>query len=208
MPAYTHYGCRCPDAREITRLYRKRGRERRRSPRLLPAIGTSRRIKAMCVMGYSLQWQAEQLGKTKSNIAKIMRLTYPTVQAGTAHEVDELYRRTFGKPGPSKKATTWARKRGYQGPFAWDDIDDPNETPAVTATGMDERDPEWLDEVAVERTLAGRRPRPLTPAEIREVFYRGVQRGLGRWECCHLVRISGTRAREVLGSQAYAELAS
>jgi hypothetical protein len=126
----------------------------------------------------------------------------------TAALVDEAYQTLRRQRGPSKQTASRAANRGWLAPDAWFDIDDPDEDPKRIIPPP--TDPEWLDEVAVELTLADQRPRPLTAAEIRELFQQGSQRGKAYWECCRMAHISGARAKAILGGQAeaYAELAS
>ena len=93
------------------------------------AIGARRRAEALAALGWSMTWQAQQLGKATANycgeISKT-RVSYPTWVA-----VRDLYDRHCMTPGPSTKAASIAKARGWAPPLAWDDetIDDPTATP-------------------------------------------------------------------------------
>lgn len=71
-------------------------------------------------------------------------------------------------------------------------------TPAVTARVTSLEYADDIDDVAVERYLAGRAVgRPLHPAEQIEVARIMRQRGATRSQIARALRINGRRAREV-----------
>lgn len=169
--AYQGHGCRCADAREANRLYRKRLREHRSLPRLVDATGTRRRIQALMVLGWSLAVLTARLGLAKSNHSALKRiLEQQRVRRTTAERVAALYDELWGCSGPSDRAREAALVAGYCSALAWDDetIDDPAARPVLTGTRMLSHDD--VDEVVVDRLAAGRfLPEQATIAEREAV---------------------------------------
>lgn len=97
----------------------------------LPAIGTRRRIQALCAIGYSNAYIAQRLGMTETNVSRIHRRS-GHVSAEIARRVDLLFRELQLTPGSNVRARNRARKNGWPPPLAWDEetIDDPAATPA------------------------------------------------------------------------------
>lgn len=97
-------------------------------PRSVPALGTQRRIQALMAIGWSAEEQAKALGwNHKRAVHRLRFVTY--VYRSTHEQVAEMYERLSGKPGPSAGTRGRARSAGYAPPLAWDDIDNPDETP-------------------------------------------------------------------------------
>lgn len=99
------------------------------------AIGAQRRAQALAAMGWSISWQAEQLGKRVTNYStelRHVRLSYPTWVA-----VKDLYDRHSMTRGPFPVAAKRAHSAGWAPPLAWDDdtIDDPTATPDLGDAG-------------------------------------------------------------------------
>lgn len=111
----------------------------------------------------------------------------PRVTAATARQIRDLYDRLAPLSPPlastaqraaSDAARSHARTHGWLPPLGWDDIDtDPDTGPQH----HDELvvDPEDVDEIAIERAVAGDgiRLTHLTPAEQTEVVRRLTARG-------------------------------
>ena len=103
-----------------------------------PVDGSRRRVEALWWLGYTNQQIADAAGLHDSTITRLLRGHYRTVTATTAAGVDRAFRALWDKPA---RATDWvsartiraqqaeAQRRGYVSPLAWDDIDDPDETP-------------------------------------------------------------------------------
>lgn len=127
------------------------------------AVGSSRRVKALRAIGWTLRAQVAELPLEMSTL---VRLCKPSPRGGirvrNAQAIRDLYDRWSMTPGPSTFAVNDAARRGYFPPLAWDDIDDPNEKPN---TGR--ADDTHVDPIAVERTIAGDRPNHLSRAERR-----------------------------------------
>jgi hypothetical protein len=69
-------------------------------------------------------------------------------------------------------------------PAAWDDIDDPDETPNLGGHG------DFLDDVAIERACAGD-PVGLTSAERAEAVARLTAAGVSANEIARRLRVTG-----------------
>lgn len=173
MSAYTWWGCRCPDAREANRIFRKRIREGRHRPAMVPAVGTARRIQALVAAGWSFTALGRELDRTLTRVRQLAFQSSPHVTRATAQQVRELAHRLAGLDGGSKYARTVAARYGWVSLYAWDDIDDPDAEPVVDAS-CDVR----VDEIAVERAAGGDRTVRLTQVErdaaIRLMRQRGV----------------------------------
>lgn len=146
------------------------------------ATGTRRRLQALVAVGWPLPELAARLGRKTSRLLRL--LTGATVKVHTAEQVSNLYdqlwdtaptRDTEAQQRAFEQARVFAAEQGWLPPLAWDDIDtDPD-------PGHHDRqpDPDDLDEIAIERAVAGDRIRlaELTPAEQAEVVRRLTERG-------------------------------
>lgn len=86
----------------------------------VPRIGTVRRIQALIFMGYPHRLLTALTGiRTHAQLSQqgrwVTRATHDTISA--------LYDELAMTPGPSNLSRGWARRLGYVGPLAWDDID-------------------------------------------------------------------------------------
>lgn len=144
-----------------------------------------RRIQALMALGYSMEQQCSRIGYKRQNMAALVAGRKPYITSRVDLAVRAMYDElTMTLPSPadhyyrggSTKARQTAARNGWAPPLAWDDIDDPNEQPSMTASGEDD---EWIDDVVVERILAGDMTlaRQATPAERVEVCRRWVAAG-------------------------------
>lgn len=104
---------------------------------IIPQVGTMRRLQALMTLGYSAGYLGTHLGIDKTNMLRFVHGKHQ-VTLRTARKVAALYEQLSATP---RKATTpgeastitrtkkYAQKRGYAPPLAWDNIDDPTETP-------------------------------------------------------------------------------
>ncbi len=131
-----------------------------RAPRSrVDATGTRRRLQALIAIGWAPVLLAAELGRRPNSLHRSM--TGPSVSARTAHEVVSVYERLWNATPPlatseqratADAALAHAAAQGWPPPLAWDDIDaDP--TPPASTAGPCRRDD--IDEIAVERALAG-----------------------------------------------------
>lgn len=107
--------------------------------------------------------------------------TNPRLLIGLARHVRETYRRLEQQTGACATTATRARNSGYLVPAGWDD-------PGTLAWPQDcsrpedapedaDADPDYLDEAAIQRRIAGERV-DLTTAERVEIVRRLLARGL------------------------------
>ena len=105
---------------------------RRANTARVSGLGTARRIKALVAIGYTQADIAERIGWSPAHLSKLLDED-GMVSASTARTIDALYRQLCMTPGPSDRARQRAKKLGWAPPLAWDDIDDPAETPNIGA---------------------------------------------------------------------------
>lgn len=163
-------------------LARMEGRPMRRR-----AEGTQRRLRALQAMGWTLSEIAQQLGEQRTCVEKWCNEDRTYVYSATAHRVEQVYDRLCMTvpSGPwAARNRRMAARKGYAPPLAWDDIDDPAEIPS----GVTE--PVAIDEVVVERILAGDVTVRATLAERRQVCRRWHASGRSLAE---LARLTGWR---------------
>jgi hypothetical protein len=147
-------------------------------------VGTRRRLQALIAIGHRPADLAAQLGRSVANLRRTM--TGARVTARTAQLVSDLYEQTWDTAAPhatdaqreaSAAVRAMAAEHGWRPPLAWDDIDaDPDPDPHAPAAKPDPND---IDEIAVERAVAGDGIRldDLTHAEQAEVVRRLTERG-------------------------------
>lgn len=120
--------------------------------RWIDSTGTRRRIAALVRLGWTYQELSRRSGVPVDTLRKVCQR--PRVNSANAAAVVALYDEIGLTLGPSRKAATQARVRGFPSPLAWDvdTIDDPDAKPDFGA----ERDVE-PDEVLIERAATGKR---------------------------------------------------
>lgn len=100
-----------------------------RTPDLVPAVGTMRRLQALAAMGWPLTRSGIEAGISDTHARNLARGCHQQVTSEVARKVDAYYRPRHMHPGPSACAKTVARRNGWVTALAWDDIDDPNDKP-------------------------------------------------------------------------------
>jgi hypothetical protein len=142
---------------------------------LVDATGTRRRIQALIAFGWPLPLITDLLYVSWSlrNLAEL-DLVPRNLQLRTR----QIYNRLsmiqpagHCPPDQTARARSYARRRGWDPPFAWDDetIDDPAAQPADWAVTIDRRRDEHVDEIAVLRRAQGDKKVQLTLHEAAEV---------------------------------------
>lgn len=185
--AYSRERCTCPAAREAYRLYRKRLRENRQLPALVPAVGTARRLQALVAFGYTWLALENRLGLSRRSLRCIAVGTNSRVLRSTAENIALLFEELSATPGPSSYARKIAARHGWVPPLAWDSIDDPGELPNV----------QGFDEHAITAALAGEKRR-LGAAEKAEVVRRAVDAGMPVARAAALAGMTGYGAQQIL----------
>lgn len=93
------------------------------------ATGTRRRLQALMVLGYTVPDVARRAGVSPSTLHEAAEGCWKMIQTPTAAKVARVYRLLSVRPAPRTRAGEQARNlamaRGWYGPMAWDDIDDP-----------------------------------------------------------------------------------
>ena len=141
--------------------------------RMVPAIGTRRRIHALMALGHSGADIAKRLGVTYQAVHRIEHSTSERIWVRTAANVARVYGElSMTRPtGPhSNRIRAKAAERGYVVPLAWDDIDHDPEPPAHEPA-------DDVDPVVVHRLVRGEWTLPATRAERTEAVRRWVASG-------------------------------
>lgn len=109
---------------KIRRLEWQRG-----TTRTVPVLGTRRRLRALSRIGWPTREIARLLGWNAGTVNRIMSGRIQRVSRDTAAEVTALYDRLSMTLGPNQVTATRAATKGWPGPMAWDDPDNPRERP-------------------------------------------------------------------------------
>lgn len=98
------------------------------------STGTIRRGRALHAAGYPIYTIAENVPMATNHLGRVLYHQPAAVSAAVAQGMTALYKQWSSKPGPSHFALHNARRRGWDGPLAWDDdtIDDPTVHPEWT----------------------------------------------------------------------------
>lgn len=116
---------------------------------LVSAVGTTRRLQALCAIGWPLHMQADRLGlaSARSHVCEIARGEHDRVYARTARAMEKLYDALSMTVGPSQRVREDAVRRRWAPPLAWDDddpqhhIDNPDAQPTGALIGRIEQVP-------------------------------------------------------------------
>lgn len=112
---YQRRGCRCPDAREATRLYRKSVREGTNRVRFVPADRPRAQMRELMANGWTVAMMAEELapGTSSKQFFEITSGISSTIRAEMAEKIAALYVKLRLGRGPSKHTRTRARRVGW-----------------------------------------------------------------------------------------------
>jgi lambda repressor-like predicted transcriptional regulator len=92
----------------------------------IDATGTIRRIRALVAIGWPVAQLADQFGMYPTALGSVARGERTRVRTATAKTIALHYRVLCQIPGPSQRARNEARRKGWHGPLAWGDIDNPD----------------------------------------------------------------------------------
>ncbi|MGW1492608.1 helix-turn-helix domain-containing protein [Streptomyces sp. NPDC002402] len=115
------------------------------------ATGSMRRLRALSVIGHSLTSLAPRLDMTRDRLKVIANTPTVRVRTEEAAAIARLYRRLAAVPGTNQQVRTFARNRGWHGPLAWDDIDNPQCQPEIDLHPDKRGRPAKVDETRVLR---------------------------------------------------------
>ena len=95
--------------------------------------GTSRRLRALCAIGWPQAELARRSGLPTCTISHLVREDIARTSRRNAVLVHDLYERLSMTPGPSDWQRERAKRAGWAPPLAWDDdlIDDPDAEPEI-----------------------------------------------------------------------------
>jgi hypothetical protein len=98
---------------------------------LVPALGTTRRLRALGAMGWTLADVADRTPLAKKTLSLLMAGAQQCVTRDGAEHIARVYDQLCMRHGPSERARLLARRKGWAPPLAWDedDLDDPNAEP-------------------------------------------------------------------------------
>lgn len=94
---------------------------------LIPALGTTRRLRALARAGYPTNLIADIIGFDVATLQRVTRGDQLRVRRWVADAVRTYYDQNSTHPGPSPETTVRAKQLGWHPPLAWDDddFDDP-----------------------------------------------------------------------------------
>lgn len=160
---------------------------------LVDATGSHRRVQALVAVGWSQRRLAVRLGVSPANFGTMMRR--PRVLASKARAIRDLYEELWDTVPECQstqerlavtRSRNFAAAHGWVPPMGWndEDIDNPDAAPSLDAAIC------GIDEVAIERALAGDRTVPLTPAERAEAVRIGTADRLSARDLAELLGAS------------------
>jgi hypothetical protein len=163
----------------------------------VPATGTTRRIQALMVMGWSMTQQAALAGSHRGCFVRF--LTVDRVTAATHRKTKAIYDelwdlapdpQTTGEKSSVARTKAYAARRGWLPPMAWDDMDTDITPPDPTAAHDldDESDRDSGDQVLVEMAIAGSNVL-LTSRQREEAVTRLNARRLNDGEIANLLHV-------------------
>lgn len=169
----------CRDAHNTAHRNLRAKRYLRRVDRLyVDSTGSIRRIRALMALGWRYSDIDGAAGYTTGRPTWAHNIvTQAMVHVDTAAKVDHVYRELGMTLGPSQRLRVIAAKRGWAPPLAWDNIDDPNESPNLG--GIDDE----IDPVVVDRLLHLERVMS-TRAEKVEAMRRWLAMGRSEAALC------------------------
>lgn len=96
---------------------------------IVDATGTHRRIRALQALGWTQRAMCVDLGWRHRRLSAVF--VRPRITTANARAISEMYERLAGTPGPCERTRMIAARKGWLPPLAWDDIDNPDEQPAI-----------------------------------------------------------------------------
>lgn len=156
-------------------------------------VGLQRRVRALAAIGYSATDISRRAGYSHPDALMTLRRgpgVPAFIRADNAAAICRVYDELSMTPAPAGRTATRqireARAKGWAPPLAWDDIDDPDETPNLGAARDDDIDP-----VAVEFAIDGADVR-LTRAERVEVARRMAEQGASDRQIAAVLGVSAS----------------
>jgi hypothetical protein len=161
-------------------------RAHRRTTPPVPAVGTTRRLRALVYNGFSVADLAARAGLPAGTVRWLVAAGPDAVPASMAAKVADLYDALWSLDGACARAARDARLRGFVPPLAWDD-DEPGD-PWYTGHGIDDPEavpaPDW-------RRSEDARAAGLTDAERVAELAEAVGMGLTLNQAARRLGVSG-----------------
>ena len=147
------HGCMCADRVALRHETYVRNKPFMRRQKLMAggdievsAVGTMRRLQALAFMGWSSLVVAEMIGSNVSVMSRLVSGKQTSLRLSTARRVAALFDELVVADAPETHSAKCTRRKaalsGYVSWAAWDNIDDPNDTPkgvgVPRANGVDE----------------------------------------------------------------------
>lgn len=104
-----------------------------KAPNRVPALGATRRIQALAVIGWPIAHIGTVAGMRMTLANELMAGRRKRIPRQQAEAIDTVFRTLRGIPGPSQRTRTIAARNGWFPAEAWDDIDDPTAQPRPAA---------------------------------------------------------------------------
>lgn len=156
------------------------------------ATGTTRRLQALAAMGHGLTEVRTITGLPLMTLSVLRSGSVDGTSPRNHTAVAAAFDRLAMRPGPSTRARLQATREGWAPPLAWDDIDDPQETPAHATS------PDGIDHLAIDLAVTGTRLVTLTIPERHIAVTRLAGMGLADTD---IARRVGVSARTVLSDR-------
>jgi hypothetical protein len=93
-------------------------------------IGSQRKLRALARIGHSLQDISDVSGLPASTLSPCRRGSTIRISPAAAEGIDQAWRALCMKPGTCARSRLLAIRMEWPGPLAYDDIDNPDETPS------------------------------------------------------------------------------
>jgi len=160
--AWRWHECRCPEA---VQAHYRQGKEYRKKVYLnggenlrVPNVGALRRKQALAFMGWTEEEVGRQMGVPQPPRPR-QRGRIRNVNPATHQWWVEAFEALAMKDGPSTRARSTAITKGWAGPLAWLDIDDPDEVPGLSSDILRETSRRWSHAAKRRRAQRARRLR-------------------------------------------------
>lgn len=168
----------------------------------VPAVGATRRIRALYALGHFNRVIAEEAGISRDAVWYLASGAWSTVKVAMDDEIRAAYDRLSMKTGASWKTRRLAERKGWVPPLAWDEdaIDDPAACPDRIQDSdpfAEEEGVQHVDRVAVEAYLKGRSV-ALSDAERLAALLAAPAWGLSRMDVDRLHGLKGKSSENFL----------
>lgn len=140
------------------------------------ATGARRRLQGLAVQGWDLGRLSPLTGVNESTLAAIRSGVTERVSVRMHDAIETAADQIGMRVGESRQARQNADRKGWAGLLAWEDIDNPDETPVGALEDS-------IDPVVVDRLLAGNRV-PSTRAEKVAAMTRWMAQGRSQRSLC------------------------